>query len=181
MPLITDYYKEQNAKLHRITRWGESGQKSAEIVKAAIEKNDIKTMLDYGCGRGTLKTKLEELGVNISIAEYDPAIPGKDLLPWPAELVTCTDVLEHVEPECITEVLKHLYGLTEYLTYFIISCKLASRKLPDGRNAHILVKPPEWWLQKLQNHGWKILEHESHNDRDGKLREVRIWAAVNQE
>jgi site-specific DNA-methyltransferase (adenine-specific) len=46
--LITNYYKEQNAQLHRETKWGESGQHSADIVYSAVEILGIKSILDYG-------------------------------------------------------------------------------------------------------------------------------------
>lgn len=174
--LITDYYREQNAKLHRETKWGESGQHSADIVYSAIEILGIKDMLDYGCGRGTLKAMLQKFSCPIEIREYDPAIPGKEDMPEPADFVTCTDVLEHVEPECIEEVLSHISSLTKRYAFFIISCKEASRLLPDGRNAHILVKPPEWWLKKLHQHGFEIMNSYNVYDKGQTLRDVRIWA-----
>lgn len=173
--LITDDYREQNAQLHRETKWGESGQHSADIVLAAFEILGIKDMLDYGCGRGTLKSTLKKIGLPNKIYEYDPAIPGKDTMPQPADFVTCTDVLEHVEPECIEAVLDHLYELTNRYAFFIISCKEASRKLPDGRNAHILVRPPDWWIKRLENRGYEIMNHYTVNDKNGMLREVRVW------
>lgn len=173
--LITEYYKNQNAQLHRETKWGESGQKSADIVYAAFEILGIKDMLDYGCGRGTLKTMLEKFGLEAEIREYDPAIPGKDALPAPADFVACTDVLEHVEPECIDAVLDHIFELTGRYAYFIISCKEASRLLPDGRNAHILVQPPKWWLAKLKEKGFIIMNYYLVNDKDGQLRDIRAW------
>lgn len=173
--LITDYYRDQNAKLHRETKWGESGQKSADIVFAAFEILGLKNMLDYGCGRGTLKTMLEKFGLETKIYEYDPAIPGKDVLPNPADFVACTDVLEHVEPECIDDVLDHIYSLMERYGFFIISCKEASRKLPDGRNAHILVHPPKWWLEKLREKGFIIMNSYRVDDKDGQLRDIRVW------
>ena len=31
-----------------------------------------------------------------------------------------------------------------------MSTRLAHRKLPDGRNAHLTVKPIEWWAEKIK-------------------------------
>jgi hypothetical protein len=34
--------------------------------------------------------------------------------------------------------------------FFTVSTRLANRKLPDGRNAHLIVQPLEWWTEKLE-------------------------------
>jgi hypothetical protein len=72
-------------------------------------------------------------------------------------------------------VLKNLYDLTGRYAYFLISCKEASRKLPDGRNAHIFVMPPKWWIKRLQDEGFTIMSAHTVNDKNGTLRDVRLW------
>ena len=67
----------------------------------------------------------------------------------PAELVACCDVLEHIEPECLDDVLDHLEELTEVVLFASIHTGPASKKLDDGRNAHLIQQPMEWWLPKL--------------------------------
>jgi hypothetical protein len=94
------------------------------------------------------------------VFEYDPGIPGKDHLPKPADLVVCTDVLEHIEPELLDGVLRHLYLLAGRGAYLVIATRLARELLPDGRNAHLIVQEPPWWLAKLKAQGWRKLRHE---------------------
>src|SRR5262245_55345835 len=98
MNLITPEYIEQNRLLHeRVPEYGMSGQRWGRYVERLITEEKFVSVLDYGCGKGTLAKVL----VGYNVAEYDPAVPGKDGRPQPAELVVCTDVLEHIEPELL--------------------------------------------------------------------------------
>ncbi len=73
------------------------------------------SVLDYGCGKGTLAE-----AVSFEIREYDPAIAGKDENPLPADLVICTDALEHIEPEYLDAVLVHIASLTRMAAFFVV-------------------------------------------------------------
>jgi hypothetical protein len=63
--------------------------------------------------------------------------------------VVCLDVLEHIEEECIDDVLDHLEELTEAFGFFSIDTGPAKKVMADGRNAHVLQRPPEWWLPRI--------------------------------
>ena len=63
--------------------------------------NNIKRVLDYGCGKGLLG-----LFLPISVYNYDPAMPEWSADPEPEDYLLCTDVLEHVEPDCIEDVVE---------------------------------------------------------------------------
>ena len=81
--------------------------------------------------------------------EYDPAVVGKDSLPAPVEYVACIDVLEHVEPELLDNVLSHISQLMQ-VGGFMHPCLVeAGLILKDGRNAHLIVEDADWWLDKL--------------------------------
>jgi hypothetical protein len=64
-------------------------------------------------------------------------------------MVACIDVLEHIEPDCLDDVLDHLKHLTGKIGFFTVSCIPAKKTLPDGRNAHLIQESPEWWLPKI--------------------------------
>ena len=102
------------------------------------------SVLDYGCGKGWLASYFP-----IPIQEYDPGIPGKDQLPEPANLVICTDVMEHLEPDYLDAVLEDLQRVTSRRAIFMIHCVLANTCLSDGRNTHLIVQDSDWWLRKL--------------------------------
>jgi len=103
-------------------------------------------VLDYGCGKGTLQRSLDFV-----IQQYDPCVEGLDDPPIPADLVVCTDVLEHIEPEYLDSVLDELKRCTKKLALLTVAVKPAKKTLPDGRNAHICLMPIREWLSRLQD------------------------------
>lgn len=157
--LISQEYAEQNKALHDAnSSYGTSGRKYAEFVASLMDMMQSKDVLDYGCGKGTLRSAL-----NYPIREYDPAIPGKDTKPSPADIVTCTDVLEHIEPDCIDDVLDDLARVTKSVLFATVCVVPAKKTLADGRNAHILLKPFDWWAGKLtERFEWRMFQNEGH-------------------
>jgi SAM-dependent methyltransferase len=143
--LISDEYRKLNRQLHKQNPGYGGGHKWAEYIHSIAEGE----VLDYGCGKGKLKKMLPDL----DIREYDPAIPGKEDMPEPADLVVCNDVLEHVEPEYLDNVLNHLISLTKKRLLLVIACRPGKKVLPDGRLAHRIVENEEWWIKKLSAFG----------------------------
>jgi hypothetical protein len=156
--LISEAYRSLNQDLHAQGSFGRYGDKWAERVRGLIAELRPATVLDYGCGQGTLKRALD-----FPIIEYDPAIPGKDTLPQPADLVICTDVLEHVEPDCLQSVLDHLMDLTKGHLFAVISTRPASKLLADGRNAHLIVEPWSFWRDQLSRR-FVLTQQVEHQD-----------------
>jgi len=147
--LISDEYRHANAEMHaQKAHYGSNGHRNAKVVRDLLAMHQCATVLDYGCGKGTLAAALRT--VDVEVNEYDPAIPGKDHAPFPADLVACTDVLEHIEPECLGEVLDDLRRLTRKVLFVAVHTGPAAKTLPDGRNAHLIQQPPSWWLPQLQ-------------------------------
>lgn len=146
--MISEAYREQNKQLHK-TRpdYGTSGQKWAQQVSNLATANGITEILDYGCGKQTLGKVLPLL----TVTGYDPAIEGLEQPPEPHDLVVCTDVLEHIEPEHLNAVLDDLHRVTKKLGLFSASLVPARKTLPDGRNTHLLIKEPNWWILEIMN------------------------------
>lgn len=144
--LITEEYKKQCQLLHQTSPgWGDSAHKrNIDAVKDYCEELKTQDVLDYGCGKGGLATQLP-----FPIKEYDPAIPGKENGNIPADIVVCLDVLEHIEPECLKDVLADIWRCTKKLVTFSIAEGPARARLPDGRNAHLIQKDWEWWEPRL--------------------------------
>lgn len=143
--LISEAYRDLNRRLHE-TRddYGVSSQKWIGNVHKLAEWARARSILDYGCGKGSLRAALGDI-----VQEYDPAVPGKDARPEPADLVVCTDVLEHVEPECLDAVLDDLKRVTLRVALLTVATVPARKELADGRNAHLIVQPPRWWIPKF--------------------------------
>jgi hypothetical protein len=144
--LISAEYASLNAQLHRTNlAYGVGGGKHADTVLKLCERLKTTSVLDYGCGKGYLAQALP-----FPIWEYDPAIPGKQDSPRAADLVVCTDVLEHVEPDRLAFVLADLKRCTRKVGYFVIHTGPASKTLPDGRNTHLIQRGRAWWEKRLR-------------------------------
>lgn len=147
--LISDDYAALNATLHRDgSTYGTSGYKWSRLMRLLGTLVSAKTFLDYGCGKQTLAQAVPEL----SITPYDPAIPGLDSLPAPHDVVACTDVLEHIEPERLASVLSHIAEVTRKAAFFAVSTRPAKRILPDDRNAHLIIQNSQWWTASISRH-----------------------------
>jgi len=140
--LISDGYRWLNEKLHmEDPHYGISGKKFTQYVENLTKVYKTEDILDYGCGKGTLAESLK-----FPIRQYDPAIPRYSFRPEPADLVICTDVMEHIEPECLTEVLDDLKRLTKKAALITIATRPAVKHLSDGRNAHLIQRGLDFWL-----------------------------------
>lgn len=171
--LISESYRDQNRALHDLRpEYGGSSGKWVATVAHLVRTLRLSSVLDYGCGKGLLKQGLARLVADGSdqtdlaglVREYDPAIPGKDAAPAPAELVVCTDVLEHVEPSYLDAVLDDLRRLTLNVAFLNVATRPAEKTLPDGRNAHLIVEPSSWWLPKLRTR-WTIASLQDFGDQ----------------
>jgi hypothetical protein len=142
MQLISEDYCGLNRHMHKqYGDYGGGGQRHFHEVKEIAESMGTTDILDYGCGKSTLSMQFP-----YAIKQYDPAILRFSALPEPADLVVCTDVLEHIEPDLIGNVMKHLQTLTRKGIFAVAATGPSLKYLPDGRNAHLIVETPRWWL-----------------------------------
>ena len=155
--LISESYKVQQEYLHDTTEYGTMAQHYGPLVSQIVEKLEITHLLDYGCSRRMSLLKTLKVKGKLTYQGYDPCagVPELATAPIPAQMVCCIDVLEHIEPEFLDNVLNHLAQLTEVVAFLSIHTGPASKVLPDGRNAHLTQEPIEWWLPKLTSR-WDI-------------------------
>ncbi len=148
MMLVSPEYQAQIQQLHKDDpSWGSTGRHFAPLVLKVVQDYAPLNILDYGCGKQSLSRSLPEF----HITGYDPGVPGIDTPPAPVDFVICTDVLEHVESAMLDDVLDDLQRVVKDVLFVAVSTVDAYQILSDGRNAHLVVKPLEWWLPKLMN------------------------------
>jgi hypothetical protein len=153
--LISADYKRLLTHKHENKPWGGAGKSWVPHILPLLNPlpTDPITILDFGCGRGTFKPAIEELHPGVVVTEYDPGVPGKDVLPMvPVDYVVCTDVMEHVEEKYVVDTLRMINWLAIFGVFFNIDTALSKSFLPDGRNTHITIKPSKWWREMLDMH-----------------------------
>lgn len=156
--LVSEEYLEVLNKVHSNGEWGRQAGVLLGGLAPFIREWNTDTVLDYGAGAGSFKRNLHRVELDhINVIEYEPGIPEKSNPPQPQNYVICIDVLEHIEPELIDNVLADLDRVTLKEGIFSIDLGPANRILPDGRNAHLLIKPKEWWQEKLEKY-WTVKE-----------------------
>ncbi len=150
--MISDEYRAILLETHKNERWGNSAHKHVPAVVALINEIEAKSVLDYGCGKGSLFNSIPVTASNINTSwhQYDPGILLKDEPPTGKyDLVCCIDVLEHIEPEHLDITLVEIKELIKKLGYFVISTRKAVHILPDGRNAHLIIRSAKWWMNVI--------------------------------
>lgn len=153
MKTTSDEYKATLQQGHATyDQFGVTGHRFLNNVLELVREFHCESILDYGCGKGTLRAPVLAALPNIDFREYDPGILGKDAAPEPADLVCAFDCLEHVEPAFLDLTIGHLRSLTRKVLAVAIPTKYSAYFLPDGRNAHLIVRPQIWWMMKLMAH-----------------------------
>ena len=148
--LISEAYRKMQQQLHKNPDYGVASVQFAPMVAQVIEATRADELLDYGAGKGRLGIALKQnLQRPLVIHHYDPAIPEWSAPPAPCGFVACIDVLEHIEPALLDNVLNDLRRVTADVGVFTVHTGPAVKVLPDGRNAHLIQQPPAWWLPKF--------------------------------
>lgn len=150
--LITPEYRRLQEELHAKGNYGVASLKYGHLVAEIMKRLEITHLLDYGAGRQmNLMKALRDQGIThkFTYQAYDPAVPDLASAPIPAQMVACIDVLEHIEPDLLDNVLDHLAQLTECVLLATVHTGPAGKVLSDGRNAHLIQQPMQWWLPKF--------------------------------
>lgn len=156
-----------------------------------------KTLLDVGCGMGVAVKYHREVG-DIEAYGIDFAksaaeawkIMGSDKwcsvasaedIPFPDnsfDMVTCTDMMEHVPRENVKRVLDEMYRVGRQDFYFIIALCEALHKMPqDGTEPHICIEHPQWWTDQIQKAGYRFNTDPYATIKSGKFANLIVDAS----
>lgn len=144
-----DYIASEYRRMHEAGAFqGNSLRKHLAEIKALIKLHDIKTILDYGSGKGKLSLTLPA-----EVTLYDPYHEPISKKPEGTfDMVICNDVLEHIPEDEAGQVIHELINMTDKVLFLSICTKPASKKFSDGTNVHITVKPEAWWEGMFNTH-----------------------------
>jgi len=150
-------------------------------LKSIYPKFTIQTFLDYGCGKNGLISLLKGCRdfSSIDFRSYDPAVAEYADKPTGSfDIVTCIDVLEHLEYHSIDNFLKDLKKYTKHFCFLLIDLQPAVAHLSNGRNAHTLLAPHDWWAAKVAQHFDTTLNFPI-NHKGGFMQKYIITASQN--
>ena len=147
---ISEDYRIEQQKLHENPKYGVASLSFAPIVRSLLRLGKCASLSDYGAGKCNLKKALRlRDGSGVRYQPYDPAFPEYGT-PQPADLVTCIDVLEHIEPNSLDAVISELASISLKLAFLTVHTGPAKKVLSDGRNAHLIQESTSWWLGQFE-------------------------------
>ena len=165
MDLISEGYLQCMREKHEVDpeskapAWGQTGHRYAgKWVRGIIEEYDIKTALDYGCGKGTLSGFLPQ----VEWTNYDPGVEEFSTFPTGQfDMVVSSDVLEHIEPPYLDNVLDAMRSLTRDVLAADIPTEPTGNKLHTGpyrgSDEHLTVERAEWWAERFKHHDFEMI------------------------
>lgn len=157
---VIDQYK----KLHENQNFcrGSAIKGYFKEIKAIIDRNECRTLLDYGCGKamhyseGVLPSSNWDKEWGVTATLYDPGVEKFNKKPeGKFDMVICTDVLEHVEDP--GWAVKDIFSYPTKAAFIQISTVPSDlsnpkRRLLDGRGLHISIYPEAWWIELIDKH-----------------------------
>ena len=141
---LYDIYLEQAKLYHQEDKiWqGTSIINYIPKINQIIKDKDIKTILDYGCGKAKHQPK------EWNAIKYDPAIQEYQNKPQDKyDLVISTDVLEHIPVENLKQTIEEIFGYANKWVFVSVCCRKAEAILPNGYNAHATIESVKWWRE----------------------------------
>ena len=144
-----EYYIDQHRQSHALNDSfnGKSLVPHIAAIDALLHTHGCSSILDYGCG----KAQHWPPHWQGRITGYDPAYAPHAMRPQgPHDMVICTDVLEHVPASAVDWVIQDIFAHREKWAYLSICTRASGKRLPDGSNKHVTIRPRDWWALKLR-------------------------------
>ena len=138
-PRVEKAYSDQEAAKFRLE------------LKPLFAEHRIGSVLDYGGGGTDWRQKPVPEGGSLAdfvgITDYRVYEPARnvDARGEKADAVVCFDVMEHIYLGDIGYVLNDIFAQAGRLVVINVAGYKANALLPTGENAHITVRPAEWW------------------------------------
>lgn len=134
-------------------------------------------VIDFGCGTGRGSIKIKESGCDVLLVDFTdnsrdiqamvlPFLQHDLSKPFTTTVFSkygyCTDVMEHIPPEQVKQVITNIMNTSE-VVFFNIST------IPDvcgeliGQELHLTVKPHAWWMDLFKELEYKVTWDEEGN------------------
>lgn len=128
-----------------------------------IKSYEVKSVLDVGCGIGTLVWKLNRFGIRAMGVDFAPILKEKfwkgpyfvcadaKNMPFPDksfDMVFSSDFFEHIEEKDIDKVAVEMKRIGR-IVVAVVAHDLGGKVTPGQRQYHVTHKTLEWWINRL--------------------------------
>ncbi len=136
-----------------------------------IEKfNPHGKVIDFGCGTGRGALKLHDAGCEMLLLDFTENSRDTEALALPFKLCDltlpidvnhvkygyCTDVMEHIEPKKVEDVINNIMAVAENV-FFQISLVPDAMGALIGQDLHLSVHTMKWWTDKFTALGYDVV------------------------
>jgi len=160
---ISEEEKYERMWLHSDYRAFAPGEQAADTFLNVIEGKG--RVIDFGCGTGRGAMKINAAGHEVLLVDFAGNCRDREAMVLPfrkhdltqplderAEYGYCTDVMEHIPPEHVDDVLRNIFACCGNV-FFQISLVDDVCGAYIGHPLHLSIHPAEWWTQKLEQFG----------------------------
>ena len=148
---MKNWYDLCMSKLNEGESWLDVGCGCANFLKKAISDKNIKLY-----GMDVVDKSIAQAiknGVNCIKNSASEKYPYEDET---FDMVTSTDVLEHLHPNDVDAALKEIYRVVKNGKHAL----LAPATAPDNTGyLHLTIKPSDWWTKALEEIGFTFIKY----------------------
>lgn len=147
------------------------GENVVPVILEVLEPSGL--VLDFGCGTGRASLGLSRAGCDVLCIDFadncrDEEAMGLPFLQWDltrplpphAKYGICTDVMEHIPPELVEQVVANITAAADNV-FFQISTVPDVMGALIGHDLHLTVKPHGWWAELLAKYGDVAWQHDA--------------------
>jgi SAM-dependent methyltransferase len=147
-----------------------------DLWRWLVEELELKSVLDVGCGEGQALRYFADLGCEVlgvdGVARDDERIITHDFESgpwesWPVDLVWCSEVVEHIEEQYLSNVLPALTAGK------IVALTHAFPEQPGYH--HVNCRTPEYWRGVMAARGYFLDQHLTPAARTLALHNTDPW------
>jgi len=141
------------------------GEKLAQLAFEEMGMQKGNTLIDFGCGTGRPALQFQRMGAAVTGVDHasnclDDRVNINflkcclwDMPPnLEADYGYCTDVMEHIPPEKVHDVLSEIKRIIRKKAFFQIATFPDGMGKHIGKTLHLTVQPASWWEAKLSEH-----------------------------
>lgn len=167
-PIVSAQDQDERRKYQKIWtfdnyRVHSPGENAVSAFLEAAKPERGAKVIDLGCGTGRASVRLSEHGLDVSAVDFaENAFEAGGQIPFTVanlwnlpETVRgdwgyCCDVMEHIPPERVRQVLASISSRMSKGAFFSISLVPDKSGAAIGEVLHLTVRPLEWWQSCLE-------------------------------